>query len=79
MIPIHLPWLVFICLLVFLGGIFLVWAGYEVARRRRARSAEMGRLRCPVCSMEFADRSGSQLATCPRCRSLNERVPPPPI
>jgi len=76
MIQIHLPWLVFICLLVFLVGIFLVWVGYEAVRRRRARRAERGRLRCPVCCMEFADRTGSDLATCPRCGSLNERHPP---
>ena len=34
------------------------------------------RLLCRVCSMEFADDSGSDLATCPRCGSLNERTKP---
>jgi prepilin signal peptidase PulO-like enzyme (type II secretory pathway) len=76
MIPIHLQWLVFICLLVFLVGIFLVWVGYEVARRQRSKLAVRGRLRCPVCCMEFVDRTASVLATCPRSGSLNERHQP---
>ncbi|MEI6071785.1 MAG: hypothetical protein WCS31_08325 [Verrucomicrobiae bacterium] len=74
MIPIHLEWLVFICLLVFLAGVFLFWAGYEAARRREARHAVRNRLRCQVCCMEFEDCSPNPLATCPRCGRLNERV-----
>ena len=76
MIPIELPWLVFVCLLVFLAGIFFVWIGYEIARRQRANRALRNRLRCRVCSMEFADNSRDSLAVCPQCGSLNERIKP---
>ncbi|MCK9589557.1 MAG: hypothetical protein WC076_10210 [Terrimicrobiaceae bacterium] len=76
MIPIELSWLVFICLLVFLSGIFFVWISYEVVRRQKANRALRNRLRCRVCSMEFADDSPDVLATCPRCGSLNERAKP---
>ena len=76
MIPIELSWLVFVCLLVFLTGIFFVWITYELARRQSAMRALRHRLLCRVCSMEFADDSGSDLATCPRCGSLNERTKP---
>ena len=73
MIPIDLSWLVFVCLLVFLSGIFFVWIAYEFARRQQAQRALRRRLRCPVCSMEYEDPSKEVLATCPRCGSLNER------
>ena len=76
MIRIELSWLVFVCLLVFLCGIFFVWIGYEVARRQNAVRALRNRLRCRVCSMEFTEDSPGDLATCPRCGSLNERVKP---
>ena len=76
MIPIELSWLVFVCLLVFLSGIFFVWIGYEVARRQTATRALRNRFRCRVCSMEFSDDSSGALATCPRCGSLNERIKP---
>lgn len=76
MIRIELEWLVFVCLLVFLTGIFSVWIGYEFARRQNARRALRHRLRCPVCSMEYEEHSPDLLATCPRCGSLNERSKP---
>ncbi|MBE2204790.1 MAG: hypothetical protein IAE94_10675 [Chthoniobacterales bacterium] len=77
MIRIELTWLVFVCLLVFLSGIFIVWIGYEVARRRAASRSLAKRLRCRVCSMEFSDASQVVLPACPRCGSLNERRKPP--
>ncbi len=77
MIAINLQWLVFICLLTFLVFIFVVWIGYDIVHRLRARGAVRGKLKCPVCCMEFVDRSGSDLATCPRCGSRTERVTPP--
>jgi hypothetical protein len=76
MIPISLSWLVFICLLVFLAGIFFVWIGYELARRQQARRSIHNLLRCRVCSMEFSDESTDSLAKCPRCGSQNERQSP---
>ena len=76
MIPIELSWLVFVCLLVFLAGIFFVWIGYEIARRQTANRSLRNRLRCRVCSMEFADGSPADLVACPRCGSLNERIKP---
>lgn len=76
MIRIELPWLVFVCLLVFLSWIFFVWISYEIARRQSAKRSLRHRLRCPVCSMEYEEDSRSPLATCPRCGSLNERTKP---
>jgi len=76
MIPISLEWLVFACLLAFLAFIFLVWVGYDIVHRRRAGEAHRRKLKCPVCSMEFADSSAGALATCPRCGSRTERTPP---
>ena len=73
---IELSWLVFVCLLVFLSGIFFVWIGYEIARRRASRRSLKRRLRCRVCSMEFSDDSTDDLPACPRCGSLNERIKP---
>jgi len=77
MIAIDLQWLVFICLFAFLAFIFLVWIGYDIVHRRRARRAVRGKLKCPVCCMEFVDSSESELATCPRCGSRTERMSPP--
>lgn len=76
MIHIQLPWLVFICLLVFLAGIFFVWICYEIFRRYRMNYALRNRLRCAVCSMEYEDTSDQTLPRCPRCGSLNERQKP---
>lgn len=76
MIPVELPWLVFACLFVILAGIFLVWICYEIVERNRAAAARRHRLRCALCSMEFADASGDPLPRCPRCGSLNERRAP---
>ena len=76
MIPIELPWLVFVCLLVFLSGIFFVWLGYEVVRRQSEKRSLRNRLRCRVCSMEFTDDAPGTLAACPRCGNWNERVKP---
>lgn len=76
MIEISLEWLAFACLLTVLVGILFVWVGYEFARRRRERQAVRLRLRCRVCCMDFEDRGASELAVCPRCGALNERVSP---
>ncbi len=76
MIRIELSWLVFVCLLVFLSGIFFVWIGYEIARRQATNRSLRKRLRCRVCSMEFADDTTDVLPSCPRCGSLNERIKP---
>ncbi len=76
MIPIELPWLVFVCLFVILSGIFLVWICYEILDRYRARSARRHRLRCALCSMEFAAPTSDGLPRCPRCGSLNEHKAP---
>lgn len=76
MISVPLHWLVFICLLVCLTGIFFVWIWYESIRRRREKHSIRNRLRCRVCCMDFEDRSPDPLAKCPRCGSLNERSAP---
>lgn len=76
MIPIELPWLVFVCLFVILAGIFFIWACYEIGARNRAAHERRHRLRCALCNMEFADPSGDPLPRCPRCGSLNERRAP---
>ncbi|MFZ4598027.1 MAG: hypothetical protein ACOYNN_05225 [Terrimicrobiaceae bacterium] len=73
MIRIELPWLVFVCLLVFLAGILGVWILVEAGRRRRATRDLRYRLRCSVCSLEYEDRSPEPIPTCPRCGFRNER------
>lgn len=73
MIRLSLPGLVFVYLLVFLATIFVIWIGYEMARRFREGRSQRHRLRCAICSMEFEDRTPTVLPRCPRCGSLNER------
>ncbi|MDX2080644.1 MAG: LapA family protein [Terrimicrobiaceae bacterium] len=73
MITIELPWLVFVCLSVFLAGVLLAWLFSEAVRRQRARSEMRFRIQCPLCGLQYEDRSGEPLARCRRCGSLNER------
>lgn len=73
MIRIELPWLVFVCLLVFLAGILGVWILVELGRRRRATRDLRHRLRCRVCSLEYEDRTTDPIPTCLRCGIRNER------
>lgn len=76
MIRIEFSWLIFICLFGFLFGIFFVWIGYEIVRRQAVNRSLRKRLRCRVCSLEFADASPDALPRCPGCGSLNERIKP---
>jgi len=76
MIRVEFPWLVFLCLLVFLSGIFGVWICYEIVRRFQARRSLRGRVRCAVCSMEFRPPTTEELPVCPHCGSKNERQRP---
>jgi rRNA maturation endonuclease Nob1 len=75
MIAIQLPWLVFVCLLVFLAGILGVWILVELGRRSRVSRDLRHRLRCGVCSLEYEDRTSETIPICPRCGSRNERSP----
>jgi hypothetical protein len=75
MIRMQLPWLVFTALLLFLVGIFLVWIGYEVARRRRERLRHRHWIQCPVCAFQYKAVPGEDLPRCPQCGGLNERSP----
>ena len=75
MIRMQLPWLVFTALLIFLVGIFLVWIGYEIARRRREGLRLRHWIQCPVCALQYKAEPGTKLPRCPQCGSLNERLP----
>ena len=76
MIRVELQWLVFVYLLVFLAGIFVIWIAYEMARRNRERRSLQHRVQCALCGAQFEDRSSIALPRCPRCGSLNERIKP---
>jgi len=76
MIRVELPWLVFLCLLFFLGTIFCFWIAQEFGRRSRERRKRRFRIRCRVCQFEYDETTGAPLPRCPQCGSLNEREPP---
>ena len=75
MIHATLTMLVFVYLGVFLAFIFTNWIAWNISRMRRERRALRHRLRCSLCSFEFEDPSADLLPRCPRCGSLNERMP----
>ena len=75
MIRASLTMLVFVYLGVFLALIFTNWIIWNISRMRRDRRALRHRLRCSLCSLEFEDPSTESLPRCPRCGSLNERMP----
>jgi len=70
-----LTMLVFVYLGGFLALIFGNWIIWNIARLRRERQALQHRLKCMLCALEFEDLSSSDLPRCPRCGSLNERIP----
>jgi rubrerythrin len=74
MIRVHLTFIVFLYLIVFLAIVALCWLADERRRRRAARAALQFRLRCAICGLEFEDRSTDALPSCPRCGQPNERV-----
>lgn len=74
MIPVTLGELVFLCLGALLAGIFGAWIISESRRRRRESLAFRGVLRCTMCGCEFEDPAGAELARCPRCGTMNERL-----
>lgn len=74
MIPVTLGNLVFLCLGGMLAGIFGAWLISESRRRRREHLAFGGVLRCTMCGCEFEDHTGTELAQCPRCGTMNERL-----
>ena len=75
MIHASLSSLVFVYLGILLAVIFGHWIVWSFARIRRDRRAYRHRLRCSLCSFEFEDGSSDLLPRCPRCGSLNERLP----
>jgi hypothetical protein len=75
MIHATLTTLVFAYLGIFLGAIFSNWIAWNIGRLRRERRALRHRIRCVLCSFEFEDPSEDLLPRCPRCGSLNERMP----
>lgn len=75
MIRTSLATLVFVYLGTFLALVFGNWIGWNIARTRREREGLRHRLRCTLCAFEFEDASDDMLPRCPRCGSLNERMP----
>lgn len=68
---------VFIYLLVFLAGIFLVWVSYEMIRWSREKQSYNHHLHCRLCGSEFEDRTATEVPRCPHCGNLNERLTKP--
>jgi len=75
MIHASLTMLVFVYLGIFLTVIFANWIVWNIGRLRRERRAFRHRLRCTLCSFEFENADTDPLPRCPRCGSLNERMP----
>jgi rRNA maturation endonuclease Nob1 len=73
MIPITLPWFVFLYLALFLAGILILWIGYEMIRKRHANSIARDRVFCKICGSRYTDTSTADLLNCPACGSQNER------
>jgi len=73
MIPITLPWFVFLYLALFLAGILILWIGYEIIRKRHTNSIAKNRLFCRICGSRYTDTSTAELLNCPACGSLNDR------
>jgi rRNA maturation endonuclease Nob1 len=67
--------LVFVYLGGFLVLIFGNWVAWNIAQLRRERQALKHRLHCTLCSFDFEDPTSDDLPRCPRCGSLNERIP----
>ena len=74
MIPVSLGTLVFFCLAGMLAGIFGAWFLSEARRRRRDSHAFRDVLRCTMCGCEFEDHTTGDIARCPRCDTMNERL-----
>jgi hypothetical protein len=75
MIHVSLAMLVFVYLGLFLALVFGNWIVWNIGRLRGERQALRHRLRCALCAFEFQDPSAEMLPRCPRCGSLNERMP----
>lgn len=73
MIALPLPWFVFLYLALFLAGILVLWAGYELVRRRQTRLAAHNRIFCRICGSRYLDTTHAALLDCPVCGSRNER------
>jgi hypothetical protein len=73
MIPITLPWFVFLYLALFLAGILILWIGYEMIRKLHANAIARDRVFCRICGSRYTDTTTASLLNCPVCGSLNER------
>lgn len=73
MIALPLPWFVFFYLALFLAGILILWAGYELVRRRQTSLAARTRIFCRICGSRYLDTTDADLLDCPVCGSRNER------
>ncbi|MEO6260992.1 MAG: hypothetical protein ABIP32_00590 [Chthoniobacterales bacterium] len=74
MIRVTFGWFILFYVLVFLAAIFMVWIGYEMARRKREVKSLRYRIRCGICCNEFEDRSTNPVPACPHCGSLTQRI-----
>jgi hypothetical protein len=76
MIGVSLSYLVLIYLVLMVVPVLGAWMLNEWRRKGRERIAFRNVFRCNICAIEFSDTSGSLLARCPHCGSLNERFRP---
>jgi hypothetical protein len=74
MIPITLSWFVCLYLALFLAGTLVLWIGYEMLRKRQAKSSARDRIFCKICGTRYTDTSATELLECPVCDSKNERI-----
>lgn len=75
MIQTSLSQLIVVYLSSVIGLLALLWFVREWRRRRIERLARRHRFLCRICGEGFEDAGDGELAKCPVCGSLNERMP----
>jgi len=73
MFRVTLDSIIAVYLVVILCGVFFSWIAAEVFRHGRESRRRKHFVICGICDHVFEDRSGSDLAECPRCGAMNER------
>lgn len=73
MIPVSFSWFVAAYLAIFLAGVLLLWALYEMACTSEERRATRNCLLCRVCGSRYRNESREEFPDCPVCGRKNER------